>query len=632
MKMCNHRLIAIVLACLLCFTAVPLTAFAVGAADTEETAALDAAESNPQPETEPAEETAAETSTASAEEVTEDFTDAPTDGTDAGEAAASTETETEETPAPETVASSAAASDAGAAEITDSEAETPPAETSDPETEEPPAEEPTETPPTETPAVQPEYRVQVDSVEGYHNQPVALTIRIEDVGGTGWAKVEASTEENAPEKRADLTEALQKDGAAAYTVSANGTVYFFITDPAGAEHTETYPVDFFDYEPPAVEAGIHNKILTVEASDLRSGVAGIYVNGQLYTTMKNGQLELPIDGCTEDRLFSIRAKDQLGNRSDALTLSNPYYKEPEEEDTDKDTKQEHDEHCPEDCDCRTEQAAAQPSTPGTTTGSAPVSATSTPVTTLSGGGTGSTGTASGSTGGTAASGSSSKESASNKEESASEDVTKEPGTGFSGEGNAVARDLLYDKHTNKQFITITDRDGNTFYMVIDYDSPINEEEEQYQTYFLNLVDLADLEGLAADGGTAETPAVCSCTERCQPGEVNLGCEVCAQDMTACVGKEPAEEEPEEPAETEPEEPEESGGVNPAVLLGLLALIGGGGAFAYFKLVKNKPKTRGNADLDDYDYGDEEDSDEDEIPWESEDEDSPDTEPDGDGIE
>ena len=82
-------------------------------------------------------------------------------------------------------------------------------------------------------------------------------------------------------------------------------------------------MDFFDYDPPAVEAGIHNKMLTVEATDLRSGVAGIYVNGQLYTTMKNGQLELPIDGCTEDRLFSIRAKDRLGNRSDSLTPLQP---------------------------------------------------------------------------------------------------------------------------------------------------------------------------------------------------------------------------------------------------------------------------------------------------------------------
>lgn len=41
---------------------------------------------------------------------------------------------------------------------------------------------------------------------------------------------------------------------------------------------------------------------------------------------------------------------------------------------------------------------------------------------------------------------------------------------------------------------------------------------------------------------------------------------------------------------------------------LLALLGGGGVFAYLKLIKNKPKTKGNDSLDDYDYG-EEDSEE-----------------------
>ena len=53
---------------------------------------------------------------------------------------------------------------------------------------------------------------------------------------------------------------------------------------------------------------------------------------------------------------------------------------------------------------------------------------------------------------------------------------------------------------------------------------------------------------------------------------------------------------------------------PAALILLLALLGGGGVFAYLKLVKNKPKTKGNDSLDDYDYG-EEDSEE----WETEDE-------------
>ena len=61
-----------------------------------------------------------------------------------------------------------------------------------------------------------------------------------------------------------------------------------------------------------------------------------------------------------------------------------------------------------------------------------------------------------------------------------------PGSEFS------TRDMLYDKDTHKQFITVEGRDGHTFYIVIDYDAPVNGKEEQYQTYFLNKVDEADL--------------------------------------------------------------------------------------------------------------------------------------------
>ena len=57
-----------------------------------------------------------------------------------------------------------------------------------------------------------------------------------------------------------------------------------------------------------------------------------------------------------------------------------------------------------------------------------------------------------------------------------------PGEGFSEEGNLVTRDLLYDEHTNKQFITVQTSGGNTFYIVIDYDKPVDEEGEQYETF------------------------------------------------------------------------------------------------------------------------------------------------------
>lgn len=63
---------------------------------------------------------------------------------------------------------------------------------------------------------------------------------------------------------------------------------------------------------------------------------------------------------------------------------------------------------------------------------------------------------------------------------------------FTQAGNAFTRDLLYDRYTNKQFIAIETRGGDVFYMVIDYDKPLDEDGEQYETYFLNLVDSRDL--------------------------------------------------------------------------------------------------------------------------------------------
>ena len=151
--------------------------------------------------------------------------------------------------------------------------------------------------------------------------------------------------------------------------------------------------------------------------------------------------------------------------------------------------------------------------------------------------------------------------------------TIEPGEGFTEEGNLVTRDLLYDEHTNKQFITVETKGGNTFYIVIDYDKPVDEEGEQYHTYFLNMVDEADLlAALEAAGG--ELP-VCECTDRCAAGAVNTDCPVCAANMTECVGAVPEPEPDPEPEPTEPE-PEKSGGAG--MLIPLLAALAIGVVF------------------------------------------------------
>ena len=199
------------------------------------------------------------------------------------------------------------------------------------------------------------------------------------------------------------------------------------------------------------------------------------------------------------------------------------------------------------------------------------------------------------------------------EETPAPEPTIEPGEGFSEEGNLVTRDLLYDEHTNKQFITVQTSGGNTFYIVIDYDKPVDEEGEQYETYFLNVVDEADL--LAAAEAAGVEQAVCACSEKCAAGAVNTDCAVCSVNISKCVGIEPEPTETEEPA---PEEAEPETGGNAGMLLAVLAvaLVGGGAAF-YFKVLRPKQQQAGEPEDD---YG-EEDEEDDGPPWDEDEENS-----------
>ena len=199
------------------------------------------------------------------------------------------------------------------------------------------------------------------------------------------------------------------------------------------------------------------------------------------------------------------------------------------------------------------------------------------------------------------------------EETSAPEPTIEPGESFSEEGNLVTRDLLYDEHTNKQFITVQTSGGNTFYIVIDYDKPVDEEGEQYETYFLNVVDEADL--LAAAEAAGVEQAVCSCSEKCAAGAVNTDCAVCSVNISKCVGIEPEPTETEEPA---PEEAEPETGGNAGMLLAVLAvaLVGGGAAF-YFKVLRPKQQQAGEPEDD---YG-EEDYEDDGPPWDEDEENS-----------
>lgn len=176
------------------------------------------------------------------------------------------------------------------------------------------------------------------------------------------------------------------------------------------------------------------------------------------------------------------------------------------------------------------------------------------------------------------------------------------GTGFTEDGIMSTRDLLFDKTTNKQYIVVETRNGQTFYMVIDYDKPLDEDEERYQTYFLNPVDEADLLALIEQEETQ--PIVCGCVEKCALGAVDEDCELCRQNIRRCVGK--AVET--EPPTTEPAVQPESTN-NPTAALAILLLLGGGAGAGYYFYVRKKSiePQKGSTDLNEYDFGmDEED--------------------------
>ena len=155
---------------------------------------------------------------------------------------------------------------------------------------------------------------------------------------------------------------------------------------------------------------------------------------------------------------------------------------------------------------------------------------------------------------------------------------------------------------SKQFLTVTSKSGNTFYIVIDRDG------DKENVYLLNLVDEADLMALINDGEVEV--ATCSCKDKCKDGKVNTECELCKVNLAQCAVEEQTTEPVTEETTSAEEEPDEkeSKGKGGIILLVVVALAGGGFALYYFKFKKGgKPAptvSEPDAD-DDFDGGYEE---------------------------
>ena len=181
-------------------------------------------------------------------------------------------------------------------------------------------------------------------------------------------------------------------------------------------------------------------------------------------------------------------------------------------------------------------------------------------------------------------------------------IEEEPTTGgmepegvpITPKGNAT---LVDDFYGDKQLITVTTKAGNYFYILIDR---ANEDKET-SVHFLNQVDDADL--LALLDEEPQDTEFCTCTVKCEAGNINENCSLCKKSLRNCTAPEAAKND----IETPEEKPKSS--IGSLMILLVLALAGGGAALYYFKFRKPKADTTGHDDLDEYDFGEDEDADE-----------------------
>ena len=149
-------------------------------------------------------------------------------------------------------------------------------------------------------------------------------------------------------------------------------------------------------------------------------------------------------------------------------------------------------------------------------------------------------------------------------------------------GNAQLVDDVSDNE-NLQFITVTARDGNVFYFVID------KGAQSENVYFLNTVDESDLEALVEKSDKKPTATA-------KPEQTENTAETDSTQNDTKDKKDKTEKS------EQPEQNRQKNNSGLFIILALAAAAGVGGY--YYKVILPKKKLEQADDLDDFDFEDE----------------------------
>ena len=381
--------------------------------------------------------------------------------------------------------------------------------------------------------INPSVKITINTPSGWHNDTTKVIVKVEDTivsGNFTIQTVKAKVGQNG--SWTDITEDMYIE------ISENSTIYVQVTDQKGKTYEKNRYIKCFDFTKPTLNAAVSDGLLSIQAHDTDSGIKAIYVNGYEFTDHTNGALNIRLQQFDAGyQYFTISAMDNAGNMSEVYKTANPYYTDPEAEDSNESNPAE---QLP---------VSAEASKPSSATGQV----TEHTKTDSEGNTTSETSLAD-------------QKKAAMQEADASEQA----------ENNAE------QSEKGKEFYTIQTASDKVFYLIIDRDG------DEEMVYFLTEISENDLLNTTTDNSETlpkNSAALESAIPVSDSALPNNNAETDTEETEELPedGEESTEESTEEPEE-QPAQTDNPMGTY--IVLGIIAVIGIGAGY-YFKVVKKK---------------------------------------------